>query len=83
MPKKRIHINQHRIKANAKDSENRPVITVKVGKNNKYFHDLAICGASRVIYSPEKPLSCGAKVWIETDAVLIGEDSEGTIEAVA
>ena len=81
--KKRIHINQHRIKANAKDSENRPVITVKVGKENRYFHDVAICGASRVIYSPDKPLSCGAKVWIETRAVLIGMDSEGEVEAVS
>ena len=23
-------------------------------------------GGSRVVYSPDKPLSCGAKVWIET-----------------
>jgi hypothetical protein len=22
--------------------------------------------AARIIYSPDKPLSCGAKVWIET-----------------
>ena len=22
--------------------------------------------AARIVYSPDKPLSCGAKVWIET-----------------
>lgn len=22
---------------------------------------------ARVVYSPDKPLSCGARVWIETD----------------
>jgi len=25
-------------------------------------------GPSRVVYSPDKPLSCGAKVWVETEA---------------
>jgi len=23
---------------------------------------------SKLVYSPDKPLSCGAKVWIETDS---------------
>jgi hypothetical protein len=31
-----------------------------------------------VIYSPDKPLSCGAKVWIETTSpILLNEDEEG------
>jgi len=30
-----------------------------------------ILGESKVVYSPDKPLSCGAKVWIETDAEVI------------
>jgi len=25
-------------------------------------------GPAKVIYSPDKPLSCGAKVWIETES---------------
>jgi len=30
-----------------------------------------------VVYSPDRPLSCGAKVWIETDAeVRLGGVSE-------
>ena len=27
-----------------------------------------IKGPSKVVYSPNKPLSCGARVWIETEA---------------
>jgi hypothetical protein len=27
-----------------------------------------IKGPSRVVYSPDKPLSCGAHVWIETES---------------
>jgi hypothetical protein len=63
-----IHVNQHVIKANAKNGTNDPVLTVKTYKSNAYAHAVDIKGASRVVYSPDKPLSCGAKVWIETDA---------------
>jgi len=69
--KKRIHVNQHNIKFNQKHGENKPVITVKTYKDNKYAHEVDILGESKVIYRPDKPLSCGAKVWIETDAKVI------------
>lgn len=64
--KTRIHVNQHVIKANCKYGRRDPVLTVKVGKENTYCHEVSIAGPARVIYSPDKPLSCGAKVWIET-----------------
>jgi hypothetical protein len=40
--------------------------------DNNYANEVIIYGqdgeeAARVIYSPDKPLSCGAKVWIETN----------------
>ena len=66
--RKRIHINQHVIRANAKNGAHDPVITVKTRKSNYYTYAAEIDGLSRVVYSPNKPLSCGAKVWIETDA---------------
>jgi hypothetical protein len=66
-----IHVNQHNIKANSKDEENRPVLTCKTYKSNEYGHQAIVYDengkeACRIIYSPDKPLSCGAKVWIET-----------------
>lgn len=61
-----IHVNQHAIKRNRKSGGNEPVLTVKTYKSNTYAHDVIIHGTSRVIYSPDKPLSCGAHVWIET-----------------
>ena len=68
--KTRIHVNQHNIKANAK-GEKLPVITCKTYKNNNYANEVVIYGqdgkeAAKIVYSPDKPLSCGAKVWIET-----------------
>ena len=66
--RKRIHINQHKIRSNKKHGLNEPVITVKTSKSNDYAHEVEINGPSKVIYSPNKPLSCGAKVWVETEA---------------
>ena len=66
--KKRIHVNQHNIKANKKNGTNLPVVSVKTYKQNRYAHEVAIHGPCRVVYSPDKPLSCGARVYIETDA---------------
>ena len=53
---------------NNKEGTNDPVITVKTYKFNNYGSEVEILGPSKVIYSPNKPLSCGAKVWIETDS---------------
>jgi hypothetical protein len=63
-----IHVNQHVIKANAKTGSNEPVLTVKTYKSNTYAHEVRILGESKIVYSADKPLSCGAKVWIETEA---------------
>lgn len=63
---KRIHVNQHHIKANAKDDGQRPVLTIKTSKQNITCNAVDIKGPSKLVYSKDKPLSCGAKVWIET-----------------
>jgi transcriptional regulator of heat shock response len=67
----RIHINQHKIRANKKHGTNEPVISIKAGKQNTYCHSVEILGPSRVVYSPCKPLSCGARVWVETESELV------------
>ena len=66
--KKYIHINQHVIRSNAKSGKREPVITVKTYKTNDYGHEVTVNGPCKVVYSPDKPLSCGAKVWIETES---------------
>lgn len=66
-----IHVNQHVIRANAKHGKSDPVLTVKTYKSNTYAHEVEILGPSRVVYSPDKPLSCGARVWIETDSEVV------------
>ena len=63
-----IHVNQHAVRANVKQGTNEPVLTVKTYKSNTYAHEVKIHGESTIMYVPEKPLSCGARVWIETQA---------------
>ena len=70
--KKIIHVNQHVIRRNTKQGTDEPVLTVKTYKENNYAHEAIIntkdgVELAKVIYSPHKPLSCGARVWIETE----------------
>jgi hypothetical protein len=66
-----IHVNQHVVKSNIKTGERDPVLTVKTYKTNTYANEVEIKGDSKVVYSHDKPLSCGARVWIETEAEVI------------
>tara|TARA_B100000424_G_scaffold251070_1_gene226251 strand:- start:1135 stop:1365 length:231 start_codon:yes stop_codon:yes gene_type:complete len=70
-----IHVNQHNIKSNSKGA-NLPVITVKDYKQNRKVNHAAVVDADgkalvKIIYSPDKPLPCGAKVWIETELEVV------------
>jgi len=80
--KTKIHVNQHIIKSNRKKNLEEPVFTVKQGKSNRYAKKVIIDGPSELVYSPEKPLSCGAHVWIETNSTvyLLGEKSYADLE---
>ena len=66
-----IHVNQHVIKSNTKTGSKDPVLTVKTYKSNTYANEVEIKGDSKIVYSPDKPLSCGAKVWIETNGEVV------------
>lgn len=63
-----IHVNQHELKRNTVNGTDNPVLTVKTYKSNDYAHEVEIDGPSRIVYSTHKPLSCGARCWIETDS---------------
>lgn len=70
-----IHVNQHSIKANAKGAS-LPVLTVKTYKDNQRGNEAILKDFNgrvigKFIYSPDKPLSCGAKVWFEVDTSFV------------
>lgn len=66
-----IHVNQHAIRLNRKRGTNDPVLTIKTYKTNDYAHEASIINregvvVAKIIYRPDKPLSCGATCWVET-----------------
>ena len=67
MPRlKRIHVYRHIIAANKKNDRTDPALSIVEGGKTTHAYPVEIDGPSAQIYSPEKPLSCGATVWIET-----------------
>ena len=72
-----IHINQHIIRANRQNGVCDPPITVKVYRHNRRATKADIIVEGKVVatirYSPDKPLSCGAHCWVETqhDVVVV------------
>jgi len=70
-----IHINRNIIQQNAKHGRDEPVCRVEKDGKVRYCMEVRINGPSHMIYRPNKPRPCGAKLWIETfaDVELIGE----------
>lgn len=64
---KRIHVNQAEIRKNRKDGGDRPTLTIQTSSGPIRSRRVVIKGRSELVQS-QKPLSCGARVWIETRA---------------
>jgi hypothetical protein len=73
-----IHINRNVIQRNNKHGLEEPVCRVEQNGVVRYCMEVIINGPSHMIYRPEKPRPCGAKLWIETyaDVELIGEKND-------
>ena len=67
MPRKIIHVNRHKIAANKKFSTRDPVLAIKTYNSTNYANEIYIDGPCKLIYTPDKPLSCGATVYIVVD----------------
>lgn len=67
---KRLHVDQHRIRKNIKlpVEEHLPPLTIQTSKGPKKAITINVNGPSQLVYRPHKPLSCGARLWIETKA---------------
>ena len=65
---KRIHVNQHIIRANVKQQTDNPAITVQWRGKSYVGRNVSVRGESSVVQRMHRPLSCGARIWIETSA---------------
>lgn len=68
-----VHINKSVIQRNVNTGGNDPPVIVRngrYGKTTRYCHEAKLTNA-RIVHSPQDPLPCGARVWIEADDVEI------------
>jgi hypothetical protein len=71
----RVHVNQHVIRANKVHAKNDPPLRVIRKGKSEPAYEVTLIGSAKVVYSPDKPLKCGARVWIEAeDATIKGEE---------
>ena len=68
---KRVHVSQHIIRRNQKSGDREAPLTVKTTRGNFRGHAVRIEGPAEIVYSPDRPLSCGARVWVETTATVV------------
>lgn len=65
---KRIHVNQQLIQKARKEGLDIATLTVQTSKGPIAARKVAINGPSVLVQSVFEPLSCGARVWIETSS---------------
>ena len=77
--KKTIIVNRHHINSNKKKGTNLPPLTVRCGNEIFRGHSLKGFSAWKIDYEPEKPLNCGATLWVTTTSevqVILNDESD-------
>lgn len=67
---KRIHVNQHNLRK-CMAGEKQYVFTVQYKGRAHPCNNLSLLGSSEAVNSIDKPLSCGARLWIQTTGGVI------------
>lgn len=65
---KRITVNRHIVATNRVHEKFGAPLSVQTSKGVFTGHEVFIGGLCKLKYTPDKPLSCGATVYIETHA---------------
>jgi hypothetical protein len=69
--KKILHVAQDAIRKNAKHGTSDPAIIIRTSKGGMRAHEAALIvdgrEVGRFVYRPHKPLSCGARLWLEVN----------------
>lgn len=64
----KVIVNRHVVERNANTGSNEPPLSIsRRGSKVERAHKVKLIGDATLIYNPKKPLSNGARVWIEAD----------------
>lgn len=61
----RVSVNGLKIKQNKKDGRRRRIFRREQGGKITYHNEVLIPAKAKLVYSPDKPLKCGARAWIQ------------------
>jgi hypothetical protein len=78
MKKIKINVNKNEIQHNIfhPEDQHKP-IRVQYGSGTvRYSSRVTLTGPSEVVYEPDHPLKCGARVWVETESPVILDDGK-------
>lgn len=64
---KRLHVDRRIMAQNRINGTNKPALTIQTSKGSIKAKDITVYGITHLIQS-ERPLSCGARAWVETRA---------------
>lgn len=62
----RVSVNSNVIRSNKKHGTDNPPIRIAEGRKIRYAREVRV-GAGTFVYAPDRPLSCGARLYFETD----------------
>lgn len=66
-----LHVAMDAIRKNAKEGTNDPAIIIRDYKSGQRVHEAALIvdgkEVGRFVYRPQRPLGCGARLWLEVD----------------
>ena len=73
---KYIHVNRHVIDSNRKHGKDDPPIAIRVhsrkgvktARRIVYGRFIRVYGETEFVYDNDNPLSCGARLWVQTSA---------------
>lgn len=65
-----IHVDQAVIRRNRKTGTNDPPLIIRTYRGTRRAQTIKINGPCEIKHSPHKPLKCGARVWVETQAAV-------------
>jgi hypothetical protein len=67
-----LHFNAHEHRASKKSGQARPCLVFRRTRSGKAVlcREVKFSGIARLIYSPHKPLKCGAVAWMEVTGEL-------------
>ena len=79
-----VTVNKHVVASNKKHGKDEPPIGIRKTKGApaEYVHAVEFWGPTKMVYKPDAPLKCGARLWLEAAGTLnVTRRHDGVLES--